>query len=361
MANERPTYKKWLFPISLLYGMGVNIRNLLFDWNILKSKSYAIPIICVGTITVGGTGKTPHIEYLVNLLLREKFNIAILSRGYKRKTTGYVLAKESSTAKEIGDEPYQMKMKFPQVTVAVDEDRRHGIKKLLKIDNPHIDVILLDDAYQHRRVKAGLNILLTDHDRLFTEDLLLPAGRLREPAHEKERAHIVVVTKCPSKLKPIDFHILGKKLNLYPYQGLFFSQIAYESLRPLYPDKASSHAFHAEENVLLLTGIASPAPLIEEVSKQVKHVEHLTFADHHDYKKKDIHHIEKVFRQMAGEQKIIVTTEKDAARLLGKVQFSEDTKPFVYVLPMGIQILQDRETAFNHQIINYVKTNKRHC
>ena len=364
MADEKHTYRQWLLPLSYLYGMGVSIRNAFYDWNIFKSKSYSIPIICVGNLSVGGTGKTPHIEYLVRLLQRQGWHVAILSRGYKRKTTGYILATPQSTSAEIGDEPCQMKRKFPEITVAVDENRCHGIENLIKLDDPKIDVILLDDAYQHRRVKAGLNILLTDFNNLFTDDHLLPAGNLREPVKEKERAHIVIVTKSNSEMKPIEFNILSKKLNLYPYQGLFFSTIEYDILFPLYPESMVDQdvqIIEKDTHVLMVTGIANPTPMLEKVKALTNHVQHLSFPDHYTYKKKDTQAIEQAFAHMQGEKRIILTTEKDAARLIGSATVSDEMKPYIYVLPIKMHFLQDREETFNHQIISYVRTNKRNC
>ena len=224
---------KWLYPVSWIYGAVVVMRNKLFDWGIFRSKSFDVPVICVGNLAVGGTGKTPHTEYLIKLL-RDKYQVAVLSRGYKRRTKGYVLATPQCTAKTIGDEPYQMYTKFSSVTLAVDEKRCHGIEKLLKLKEPSTDVILLDDAFQHRHVKAGLNILLTDYHRLFCDDTLLPAGRLREPVSGKNRAQIVIVTKCPQDIKPIDYNIITKRLNLYPYQRLFFSSFRYGNLQPVF-------------------------------------------------------------------------------------------------------------------------------
>ena len=364
MAEEKQTYRKWLLPLSYLYGIGVRIRNTLYDWNIIKSKSYSIPIICVGNLSVGGTGKTPHIEYLVRLLQRQGWHIAILSRGYKRATNGYILATENSTSREIGDEPCQMKRKFPGITVAVDENRCHGIENLLKLDSPRIDIILLDDAYQHRKVKAGLNILLTDFNNLFTDDHLLPAGNLREPVKEKERAQMVIVTKSNSEMKPIEFNILSKKLNLFPFQGLFFSTIEYDILFPLYPESVVEQDIQIIEkdtHVLLVTGIASPRPMVEKVKSLSDHVQHLSFPDHYSYKRKDMQTIEQAFNRIQGPKKIILTTEKDAYRLIGNTAISEEMKPYIYVLPIKMHFLLDREETFNQQIISYVRANKRNC
>jgi len=332
--------------------------------NILKSKSYDLPVICIGNLAVGGTGKTPHTEYIIRLLLKEGLHVAMLSRGYKRSTSGFVLAHANSTVRDIGDEPYQMLHKFSDITIAVDSNRCHGIERLLKLQEPKIDVILLDDAYQHRYVKAGMNILLTDYNHLFTEDKLLPAGNLREPIKEKERANIVVVTKCPTDMKPIDFNIVGKKVNLYPYQRLFFSSISYCDLLPLYPEQASVRkldTIEKDEQILLLTGIANTDSIVERMNQLSLSIHHLAYPDHYIYKKKDMLLLEQAFQRLDGKKKIIITTEKDAARLMGKVQIPNSLQSFVYKLPIEPQILQEQSDIFNHQIISYVRTNKRNC
>ena len=263
----------WLYPLSWLYGIGVCLRNKLFDWGWLRSKSFDVPVICVGNLAVGGTGKTPHTEYLIKLLQKNGVNVATLSRGYKRKSRGYVLADDKSNVRQIGDEPYQIKNKFPNARVAVDENRCHGIEQLLKLGNPTVEAIILDDAFQHRHVKAGLNILLTDFHRLLCDDALLPAGRLREPSSGKNRAQMVIVTKCPDDIKPIDFNIIAKRLHLYPYQQLYFSRFRYGMLTPLFPEKTNSwevlSSLTGDEQVLLVTGIASPAFLLSSSSSDI--------------------------------------------------------------------------------------------
>ena len=212
MEGDFININKNLLPFSWLYGLGVGFRNMLFEMGILKSRSYDVPVISVGNITVGGTGKTPHVEYLIRLL-KDKMNVAVLSRGYKRKSHGFVLANEKTPMRDIGDEPYQMKQKFPEVTLAVDRKRTHGIERLISGENgKKIDVILLDDAFQHRYVKPGINILLVDYHRLVIYDTLLPAGRLREPVKAKDRADIVIVTKCPRDLKPMEFRVITKAM-----------------------------------------------------------------------------------------------------------------------------------------------------
>lgn len=363
MEEQRIRKSCWLYPLSWLYGMGVGLRNKLFDWGWLRAESFDAPVICIGNLAAGGTGKTPHTEYLIRLLTRQKLNVATLSRGYKRKTTGYILADGQSDARQIGDEPCQMKNKFPGIRVAVDEDRREGIRRLLALTDPPVDVVLLDDAFQHRRVKAGLNILLTDYHRLLCDDALLPAGRLREPADNKQRAQVVVVTKCPDDIKPIDFNIITKKLHLYPYQKLFFSGLRYGSLQPVFPDRAKGAGRPSQpdgsEHVLLVAGIASPLPLLQELRRRTTHVEPLFFADHHDFGKGDLLQIEERFDALKGTRKRIVTTEKDAARLRNHPQLPDRLKPHLYMLPVDITILQNQQPIFNQTIIDYVRKNPR--
>ncbi|MCI1648589.1 MAG: tetraacyldisaccharide 4'-kinase [Bacteroides sp.] len=351
-----------LYPISWLYGIGVGFRNKLFDWGYLRSKSFSIPVICIGNLAVGGTGKTPHTEYLIRLLQKNNFNIAILSRGYKRISKGYVLATPRSDVQTLGDEPYQMKTKYPDIRVAVDEDRCQGIEHLMQLKNPAVDVILLDDAFQHRYVKAGLNILLTDYHRLYCDDKLLPAGRLRENEKGKERAHIVIVTKCPEDIKPIDYNIIGKRLNLYPYQKLFFSCLQYGMLIPLFPETGSKERTLnslKEEDILLMTGIASPAPLKKKIKEYTDHVTSLSFGDHHNFTSTDIRQIKEQFGKLKGENRLIITTEKDGTRLIHHPSIDESLKPFIYTLPIEIRILQNQQNIFNQNIIDYVRTYSR--
>lgn len=352
---------KWLYPISFLYGMGVGLRNKLFDWKVLQSRSFNIPIICIGNITVGGTGKTPHTEYLIKLL-QDDFHVAVLSRGYKRKTKGFILANTESSVGSIGDEPYQIKRKFPQISVAVDEKRVRGIEKLCQQNNPKVEVILLDDAFQHRYVDAGLNIVLTDYHRLFCEDTLLPVGRLREPEKAKNRAHIIIVTKCPDTIKPIDFNIISKRLKLFAYQKLYFSSFKYGDLTPVFPESGATprelQSLGRDENVLLVTGIASPTVLETELRKYTSKIQSVTFGDHHNFKNKDIKLITEQFNKL-GDKKLIITTEKDATRLATHPAVSKELKACIYALPIEIIILQKQEDTFNKSIINYVRKNKR--
>ena len=352
---------KKLLPLSWLYGLGVGFRNLLFEMGILKSRSFSTPVISVGNITVGGTGKTPHVEYLIRLL-KDQAKVAVLSRGYKRKTSGFVLAGDDATVRTIGDEPYQMKTKFPDITVAVDKKRTRGIDKLTSGDYvKDIDVIFLDDAFQHRYVKPGINILLVDYHRLIIYDKLLPTGRLREPIESKNRADIVIVTKCPKDLKPMEFRVITKAMSLYPYQQLFFSAHEFEALRPVFQEKSElperiELSTLADQHILLLTGIASPEQMLLDLKAYAKEVTPLAFSDHHNFKKKDIERINEAFSALPSP-KLIITTEKDEARLKQVEGLSDEVKSHLYALPIKIQILLDQEKAFNQTIINYVRKN----
>ena len=348
----------WLLPLSWLYGLGVGFRNFLFDLGVLKSRAYKTPVIAVGNITVGGTGKTPHVEHLIRLL-QDKMRVAVLSRGYKRKSSGLVIADASTPMKEIGDEPFQMKQKFPKVTVVVDKKRTRAIEHLEAQKNP-VDVILLDDAFQHRYVKPGINILLVDYHRLIIYDKLLPAGRLREPLKGKDRADIVIVTKCPRELKPMEYRVITKAMNLFPYQHLYFSTLEYEPLRPVFP-KEKRTALLSEvsgQNVLLLTGIASPRQLLEDLTPQARSITPLSFADHHDFKKRDIRRLNEAFESLPSP-KCIVTTEKDTARLIGVEGLSEAVRQQLYLLPVRIRFMSDQDELFNQNIIDYVHKNSR--
>ena len=312
---------------------------------------------------MGGTGKTPHTEYLIKLL-HDEFQVAVLSRGYKRHTKGFVLSTAESDARSIGDEPYQIQSKFSDIRVAVDEDRCHGIERLLTLKEPPVEVILLDDAFQHRYVKAGLNILLTDYHRLFCDDTLMPAGRLREPAQAKNRAQIVIVTKCPPDIKPIDYNIITKRLNLFPYQQLYFSSFRYGNLRAVFPDCATVQerklsSLQTEEQILLITGIASPDTIIRELEIHTRNIDLLAFSDHHNFSQRDLAQIKERFGKLRKGQRLIVTTEKDATRLIYHQELDDGLKPFIYALPIEVEILQNQQDNFNQHIIGYVRENTR--
>ena len=359
MEGDLIRINEWLRPVAWLYGIGVRIRNWLFDVNIMKSKSYDIPIIAVGNITVGGTGKTPHTEYLIRLL-QERFQVAVLSRGYKRKSKGFVLAQAETPMQAIGDEPFQMRLKFPQIYVAVDKDRRHGIEQLCVLRvAPGTEVILLVYSFQHRYVKTGLSILLVDYHRLICDDALLPAGRLREPQSGKDRAGIVIVTKCPADINPIGFRVIKKALKLYPFQSLYFSTLKYGNLTSLSGGNTLPlNSLRNHRKVLLLTGIASPEQMKMDLEHYGADITPMPFGDHHFFTPADVARINETFAAMPAGS-LIVTTEKDAARLKNLSGLSEGTKKALYVLPIEIEILRNQQQTFNQSIINYVLKNPR--
>ena len=317
MEGDHIKINRWLLPFSWLYGLAVIIRNELFELNSLKTRRFDIPVISVGNITVGGSGKTPHVEYLIRLL-KDKMKVAVLSRGYKRKSRGYVLAGNNTPMREIGDEPYQMKIKFPNIRVAVDKKRCEGIDRLTTDEETKdTDVILLDDAFQHRYVQPGINILLVDYHRLIIYDKLLPAGRLREPLSGKHRADIVIITKCPDALNPIDYRVLSKAMELYPFQQLYFTKLEYCPLEPIFHKGLSIPLTEIRgKNVLLLTGIASPRQLETDINAYT-------------------------------------------ARLMGIETLSDDVKDNIYALPIKVRFMLDKEETFNKKIISYVRKNSR--
>ncbi|MCF0195693.1 MAG: tetraacyldisaccharide 4'-kinase [Bacteroidaceae bacterium] len=360
MEGDLIHIKKWLLPLSWLYGVGVTARNMLFDTGVLESKSYDIPIINVGNITVGGTGKTPHVELLIRLL-SEDYKVAVLSRGYRRKSSGYVLASTETPMKVIGDESWQIKQKFPHVYVAVDANRRRGIERLMHDeDTRDVQVILLDDAYQHRYVKPGCNILLVDYHRTVTDDCLLPAGHLREDISGINRANIVIVSKCPHNITPMGYRILRSMLNLRPFQQLYFSTLKYKKAHLLFGEGSFSiDTLRGENNhVLLLTGIGNPMQMEQDLRVYAQHVQPLSFPDHHFFKRSDVELINKTFAEMP-RPRLIITTEKDAARLRALDGLSVDVREHLYVLPIEIEIMRNEKKKLTENIINYVDQNQR--
>ena len=355
MSRNKQIYSTLLLPFSLIYGFVIGFRNWLFDVHILKSKSYFTPTISVGNITVGGTGKTPHIEWLIRFLNSE-FKIATLSRGYKRKTKGFLLADAHHSYEDIGDEPKQLKSQFPNVTVCVDENRRRGIENLEQMENTP-DVILLDDAFQHRYVKPGLNILLTDYFNPYWKDYLLPAGHLRDSKSQVDRADIVIVTKTPKSISPIKKRIIKKELNLYPYQNLFFTTIKYGELVKF--GKTKKRQITEDFSILMLTGIARSKHLKIHLNICYKEVVNVKFNDHHSYTEEDIKAIIKTFEDIENPNKIIVTTLKDAVRLKDNSIFAELSKLPIYYQAIEVGFLnEDDKTEFNELILKYVRNAK---
>ena len=332
--------RKLLFPFAILYGVITSIRNFLFDKGIFKSYSFDLPIIAVGNLSVGGTGKTPQIEYLIRLL-SDKYKVATLSRGYKRESKGFILAQTNATAKILGDEPYQFFEKFKNIQVAVDADRKNGIEQLLaQKDKP--DVILLDDAFQHRKVKAGFYILLTSYGELFSDDFILPTGNLRESRSGAKRANVVIVTKCPSVLSFEQQNDIRKRLKLSTNQELYFTFIEYDDF--VFGGNQKIDVSQIEKNPkALVAGIAKPQPFFDYLQNEMDVC--LTFPDHHNFNDKDILEIKK----LAKNNKII-TTEKDFVRLKGSLPNEQ-----LFYLPIKSAFLSGSEN-FNKTILNYVGT-----
>jgi len=355
--------KLLMYPLMLLYQIGVGFRNWMFDLGLLTSKKYDLPVISIGNITIGGTGKTPHTEYLLSLL-SPVMKVAMLSRGYKRITHGFVLADKNSDYESIGDEPFQILRKFKDVVVAVDGNRCRGIENLLQSEyGKELGAIVLDDAFQHRYVEPGISILLTDYNRLMTNDKLLPIGNLREPSDNKKRANIVIVTKCPETAQPIDYRLVTKDLALFPYQNLYFTKYEYGELVPVFPaikelPITKERVKKEKMDVLLVTGIVSQHYLIEYLLKYTNKLQTIEYPDHHNFSESDLHSIADKFSAIENKKKIIITTEKDAARLIGNPNVPEEIKNAIFSLPIKVAFLFEQEKDFNEQILGYVSKNK---
>lgn len=326
------------------------MRNRLFDKNILKSSGFNFPIICVGNLAAGGTGKTPMTEYLLRFLKKD-FKTATLSRGYKRKTTGFAIANEQTTALEIGDEPMQFHQKFPDVVVAVGEERLVAIPQLLH-ERPETEVIILDDAFQHRQVQAGLNILLTDYSDLYTRDLMLPAGNLRDVRSSSARADIIVVTKCPAAITKEEKRKIIDEIDPTDQQQVFFTTIVYGKPYHLFDRQELELA--QDFAVLLVCGIANPAPLKTYLTDTVHTYDLLRYADHHIFHTNDLRDIKQQFEKLKAGKKIVLTTEKDAVRL---EKFVAELRDFpIYVIPVEHAFLFAEEDAFRSRINAFIKS-----
>jgi tetraacyldisaccharide 4'-kinase len=317
-------------------------------------------VICVGNITVGGTGKTPHTEYLVDLL-RNNFKVATLSRGYKRETGDFRIASSSSTVSEIGDEPMQIFRKFPDVLVTVDRKRVNGAWRILHYASD-TEVIILDDGFQHRSITPGLSILLSDFERPFMKDHLLPFGNLREHRSNMRRADVILITKCPKNLNPIQKRLILKEIGKAPYQNLYFTSLCYRSPFPVFDNKENEQFYFdltkcAESGILLLTGIANPKPLKEYLHKFFSEMIELAYPDHYSYKENDIITITAAFNDLKSSSKYIMTTEKDAVRLREFTEMAESVKSVLFYVPVGITFLNDEKEEFDKLILDYVRKN----
>ena len=350
-------------PLSFVYMTVVWIRNWLYDVSVFKVHEFAVPVISVGNLTVGGTGKTPHVEYLVRLL-KDEYRVAVLSRGYRRRSRGFVVADEHSTVDDLGDEPWQIHRKFPEIKVIVDADRVRALRKIEE-EMKDVQVVILDDAFQHRSVKAGFSILLIEYDLPLSKEFYLPAGRMRESRHEKKRADIVLFTKCPEQLKPIEERIRVKHFHPFPYQQVYFTKIIYEKPVPLFPEKEEGgfslgDLRPRDMNILAVTGIADPTPFYRYLRGFTDKLTTLSFPDHHRYKEKDMEKIRKMLSAIPDEEVRIMTTEKDAVRILSLPPAMVPARSKWFYIPVGVAVLRASEQKdFENRILEYVRNNPR--
>jgi tetraacyldisaccharide 4'-kinase len=348
-------YLRWLlFPLSLVYGLVTIIRNLCYDLGLLKSRAFDMPVISVGNLDVGGSGKTPMTEYLIRLL-KNDHRLATLSRGYGRDTKGYYIATQDSPASEVGDEPAQLKHKFPEVNVTVCEDRVAGAEQLQSFN----DIIILDDAYQHRAIKPGCSILLFDYQQLNDVNLLLPTGNRRELFYGRKRADVIIITKCPLDISTSEQERMKQKAAPYPHQQVFFTGVAYQALKDKNGDIADMQ-IDATTTVFLLTGIANPVPMQQYIAKTTSQIIHHKYPDHHPFSLKNITKLADDFKACTADKKIIITTEKDMQRL-GEQELLPLTNNLpIYTLPIGVEFLNNGGQQFNTLIENYVRKYTAH-
>jgi tetraacyldisaccharide 4'-kinase len=350
------SFRILLLPFAIFYWFIIWLRDFFYRKNFFKSASFGLPVICVGNLSVGGTGKSPMVEYLVEHL-KDHFKVATLSRGYKRKTKGYALANEQTTALDIGDEPMQFHQKFPNVPVAVGEERLVAIPQLLH-DRPDTEVIILDDAFQHRAIRAGLNILLTDCNNLFTRDFYLPTGDLRDLKSSYKRAHIIVVTKCNEELSSEEAQEIRDEIAPLEHQQIFFTTTRYQ--HPYHIIRGDQYEINENLEILLVTGVANPQPLKNLLEEHAASYQLVQFRDHHIFRIDDMNDLKRRFEKIEAEEKIILTTEKDAVRMM-KFK-TELEKSRIYVIPVRHHFLFDEGEKFNQAvknfIINFKRTNK---
>ncbi len=334
----------------------------MYNTGILSSHEFHLPVICVGNLTVGGTGKTPHTEYLIRLL-QKNFRVATLSRGYRRKTRDFIIASATSGVSEIGDEPMQISKKFPDVVVAVDRNRVHGVKQIVKKE-PETDVIILDDAFQHRSIIPGFSILLSDFERLMVRDHMLPYGNLRESIGNMRRADIILITKSPEDVTAIQRRLIVKEVDKAPYQNLYFTSLTYSDPVPVFEHKESVDikpdiSIFSGCGIVLVTGIANPLSLKEYLQNMASEIIHLSFSDHYSFKEKDINKICSAYQDLKSATKYLITTEKDAVRLREFTNIAEPIRSAFFFIPVGVHFLNDDKDEFDNLIINYVRKNKR--
>ncbi len=361
MARNKLLSMLLLYPISKIYGVVMAVRNKMFDYGILKQQEFDIPIVVVGNIAMGGTGKTPHVEYIVESLLG-KYNIGVLSRGYRRATKGFVLASPQSRPEDIGDESYQIYRKFgPDITVAVCEKRAEGIRQMREI-NPALNMIILDDAFQHRYVKPSVSVILTEYNRPVFNDKILPYGRLRESARALNRADMVVVTKCPVDMKPMHYRLFEENLKLFPFQKLYFSRYNYGHLVPIFPDEVTDipalDNLRANNSILVITGVANPKPFVRFLRRNKAKVKLKRFTDHHNFTASDMEEIARLFDELPSANKFIVTTEKDAVRILNNPYFHHRLKKSIFYVPIKVEFIDRGEAEFTAGIEKTIRDSR---
>jgi tetraacyldisaccharide 4'-kinase len=338
-----------LFPLSLLMALAIMARNKMYDWNLMRATTFNLPLICVGNLSVGGTGKSPMTEMLIGWL-RQDYKLATLSRGYKRKTKGYILANGQATALEIGDEPMQFHLKFPEVAVAVGEERIVAVPQLLQ-DRPETQVIILDDAFQHRAISAGLNIVLTDYSNPYWYDWFLPSGDLRDERSSAKRAHIIVVTKCKPDFSEAERNTILQKINPTKEQQVFF--VAFQYGIPYHILTSQPYLLTQQTEVLLVCGIANPAPLKAHLEMHAGMYDQLSYSDHHVFSIDDLNNMRQKFAALDAPQKILLTTEKDAVRL---VKFGAELNDMpMYVQPVQHKVLFGEEETFKATVVAFVQ------
>lgn len=348
--------RAWLAPISFLYKAGVSFRHKLFDWNILKSEEYDIPVVCVGNLTVGGTGKTPVTDMLVEHF-KPGYNVAVLSRGYKRRTKGYLEASVKSSFLDVGDEPKMIKLHHPEVVVAVCEDRREGIKEIRK-RHPEVNLIMLDDGFQHRYVEPWVNIVLIDYTRPVYNDHMLPRGNLRDTVNQLHRAHYIIMTKCPPDISPLDKRIVRKWIKPYPYQSLFFTSMESGDALPIFPEGAE-FVPKGGGNVIAMSGIGNPKSFADSISSRYKLVDEIIFPDHHPYHRRDLGLMKQKLEEAPGRT-VIVTTEKDAVKLAGSRKIPAEIREKLFYQPLSIRFNEHSDVKFLNKLEQDVKANPKY-
>ena len=342
-----------LAPAAFLYKMGVTFRHRLFDWGLLKSEKFDIPIICIGNITVGGTGKTPMAEMVI-AYMSQMHRVALLSRGYGRRTKGYLEVSTDSHYRDVGDEPLQIKLKFPDTVVVVCEKRAEGIRRL-RAEHPEVDLIIMDDGFQHRYVEPKINVVMIDATRPVQHDRMLPVGTLRDLPEELHRAHYFVVTKCPEHMAPIDRRILRKVLIQVAYQRVYFTRFESFMPQPLYADEAADAPLTSGREVIALSGIGNPGPFLQSLRERYKVVAEMTLDDHHVYKVRDMNALKVLLERHPGA--VIVTTEKDAVKMTNRAKIPSEIRRALYYQPINISFIEDSATDFLQKLEEDVRGN----